>query len=217
MDILVFNLVREGYDTLSAGDGVTALRMALEDKPDLILLDVMLPEMDGFEVLRRVREQSQVPIIMVTAREEESDKVDALELGADDYITKPFSNRELIARVKANMRRTAVSGAEPPAVIDDGRLVISPEQSAVYKNGRLLDLSVHEYGILVYLAEAQGRVVSREELLERVWEYTYIGDTMMRTVDVAIRRLREKIEDDSSNPRYIITKRGVGYYYAENG
>lgn len=216
-DILVFNLEREGYEAISAGDGPAGLKMALESAPDLILLDVMLPEMDGFEVLRRVREQSQVPVIMLTAREEESDKVNGLELGADDYITKPFSMRELMARVKANMRRTVAAGAEVPAsaAAADGKLVISSEQSAVYKNGKPLDLSVREYDILVYLSGAPGRVVSREELMREVWGYGYISKDELRVVDVAIRRLREKVEDEPAHPKYIITKRGMGYYYPE--
>jgi len=150
-DILVFNLEREGYEAIAAGDGTAGLKSALEDEPDLILLDVMLPGMDGFEVLRRVREKSQVPVIMLTAQEEETDKVEALDMGADDYITKPFSMRELMARVKANMRRTVPPEAEPPAAAVEGRLMISPEQNTVYKNGRPLDLSVREYDILSFL------------------------------------------------------------------
>lgn len=212
-DILVFNLEREGYEAVSAGDGPTGLKMALGESPDLILLDVMLPEMDGFEVLRRVREQSQVPVIMLTAREEEADKVDALEMGADDYITKPFSMRELMARVKANMRRTVAAGTEAPAAAEEGKLVISSEQSAVYKNGKPLDLSLREFDILSYLAKTPGKVVTREELMQKVWGYEYYGD--LRAVDVAIRRLREKIEDEPAQPKYIITKRGMGYYYPE--
>ncbi|MCI8857295.1 MAG: response regulator transcription factor [Clostridiaceae bacterium] len=212
-DILVFNLEREGYEAIAAGDGPAGLKSALEDEPDLILLDVMLPGMDGFEVLRRVREKSQVPVIMLTAREEETDKVEALDMGADDYITKPFSMRELMARVKANMRRTVPPEAEPPAAAVEGRLMISPEQNTVYKNGRPLDLSVREYDILSFLSSTPGRVVTREELMEKVWGYEYYGD--LRAVDVAIRRLREKVEDEPAQPKYIITKRGMGYYYDE--
>ena len=212
-DILVFNLEREGYEAIAAGDGPAGLKSALEDEPDLILLDVMLPGMDGFEVLRRVREKSQVPVIMLTAREEETDKVEALDMGADDYITKPFSMRELMARVKANMRRTVPPEAEPPAAAVEGRLMISPEQNTVYKHGRPLDLSVREYDILSFLSSTPGRVVTREELMEKVWGYEYYGD--LRAVDVAIRRLREKVEDEPAQPKYIITKRGMGYYYDE--
>ena len=213
-DILVFNLQREGYDTLAAYDGAEGLRCALSESPDLILLDVMLPEMDGFEVCRRVREQSDVPIIMLTAREEEADKVMGLELGADDYITKPFSMRELMARVKANMRRTVPAELhEKPQPEDDG-LRISRSSGMVYKNGRALELSAREFDILCFLSASPGRVFSREELMEQVWGYDYYGD--LRAVDVAIRRLREKVEDEPASPKHIITKRGMGYYFAES-
>ena len=213
-DILVFNLRREGYDTLAAYDGTEGLRCALEEAPDLILLDVMLPGMDGFEVCRLVREQKDTPIIMLTAREEETDKVMGLELGADDYITKPFSMRELMARVKANMRRTlsAEEREHDPAPEGDG-LRISRDNGMVYKNGHPLELSAREFDILCFLSSAPGRVFSREELLEQVWGYEYYGD--LRAVDVAIRRLREKVEDEPASPRYIITKRGMGYYFAD--
>lgn len=212
--IIDFNLKRSGFDTLMAYDGPTGLKLALENAPDLILLDVMLPGMDGFEICRRVREKLQVPIIMLTAREEESDKILGLELGADDYVTKPFSNRELIARIKANMRR--FSAAEVPQEKTDAGvgLSISEEDTAVYKDGKPIDLSVREFDILSYLAAEPGRVVSREELMEKVWGFEYYGD--LRAVDVAIRRLREKIEDEPAQPKYIITKRGLGYYFAKN-
>ena len=212
-DILVFNLQREGYDTLVAYDGADGLRAALEQTPDLILLDVMLPSMDGFEVLGHIREKQDTPIIMLTAREEETDKVLGLELGADDYITKPFSMRELMARVKANMRRT-LSGEEreKPAVPSGGGLRISRDNGMVYKNGRALELSAREFDILCFLSAAPGRVFSREELMEQVWGYDYYGD--LRAVDVAIRRLREKVEDQPASPRYIMTKRGLGYYFS---
>ena len=213
-NIISFNLKRNGFDTLVAYDGPTGLKMALEQAPDLILLDVMLPGMDGFEICRRVRAQSQVPIIMLTAREEESDKILGLELGADDYVTKPFSNRELIARIRANMRR--VSAAAAPAAKAEGHTgrEISEEATAVYKAGKPIALSVREFDILSYLAAEPGRVVSREELMEKVWGFEYYGD--LRAVDVAIRRLREKIEDEPAQPKYIITKRGLGYYFAKN-
>ena len=215
-DILVFNLQREGYDTLVAYDGTEGLRCALEEAPGLILLDVMLPGMDGFEVLGHIREKHDTPIIMLTAREEETDKVLGLELGADDYITKPFSMRELMARVKANMRRT-LSGEEraKPAVPSGGGLRISRDNGMVYKNGRALELSAREFDILCYLSASPGHVFSREELMEHVWGYEYYGD--LRAVDVAIRRLREKVEDQPASPRYIMTKRGMGYYFASEG
>ena len=213
-DILVFNLQREGYDTLVAYDGADGLHAALEDAPDLILLDVMLPSMDGFAVLKHIREKQDTPIIMLTAREEETDKVLGLELGADDYITKPFSMRELMARVKANMRRT-LSGEEreKPAVPSGGGLRISRDNGMVYKNGRALELSAREFDILCFLSASPGRVFSREELMEHVWGYEYYGD--LRAVDVAIRRLREKVEDQPASPRYIMTKRGMGYYFSD--
>ena len=213
-DILVFNLQREGYDTLAAYDGAEGLRCALEEAPDLILLDVMLPEMDGFEVCRRVRAEKDTPIIMLTAREEETDKVMGLELGADDYITKPFSMRELMARGKANMRRTyAGEDREKAEAPSGGGLRVSKDNGMVYKNGHPLELSAREFDILCFLSAAPGRVFSREELMEQVWGYDYYGD--LRAVDVAIRRLREKIEDEPASPRYIITKRGMGYYFAD--
>lgn len=215
-DILVFNLEREGYATLAAYDGNDGLRLAQEGAPDLILLDVMLPGIDGFEVCKRVRADSDTPIIMLTAREEETDKVMGLELGADDYITKPFSMRELMARVKANMRRT-LSGEErekQPAQ-QGGGLRISQENGMVYKNSRALELSAREFDILCFLAQAPGKVFSREELMEKVWGYEYYGD--LRAVDVAIRRLREKVEDQPASPRYVMTKRGMGYYFADEG
>ena len=216
VDILAFNLSREGYDTMEAYDGVTGLQLALEHNPDLILLDLMLPGMNGFEVCRRIRETgSTTPVLMLTAREEEADKVMGLELGADDYITKPFSMRELLARVKTNIRRSnmapAVSAA-PVKMESDKRLVIDKGMSAVRKDGKTLDLSQREYDLICFLAAEPGKIFSREVLMERVWNYDgYVGD--VRAVDVAVRRLREKLEDDPANPVFIVTKRGMGYYF----
>lgn len=212
-DILVFNLRREGYETLVAYDGTEGLRLATETPPDLILLDVMLPGMDGFAVCKSVRAQADTPIIMLTAREEETDKVLGLELGADDYITKPFSMRELMARVKANMRRTLPAEERAQPAAQGGGLRIVRENGMVYKNGRALELSAREFDILCFLSKTPGKVYSREELMEKVWGYEYYGD--LRAVDVAIRRLREKVEDTPASPAHIITKRGMGYYYAE--
>lgn len=212
-DIVAFNLNREGFDTETAYDGNEGLKLALECAPDLILLDVMLPSLDGFEVCKQVRAQSDVPIIMLTAREEEADKVLGLELGADDYVTKPFSMRELIARVRANMRRTMpTQPTSSNTRILSGALSISEDKSEIYKNGKPLELSVREFDILTFLAAVPDKVFSREELMEKVWGYEYYGD--LRAVDVAIRRLREKIEDNPAQPQYIITKRGLGYYFA---
>lgn len=211
-DILVFNLQREGYQTLEANNGADGLKLALEKSPDLILLDVMLPQMDGFEVCKRVRMSSEVPILMLTAREEETDKILGLELGADDYITKPFSMRELMARVKANMRRSVSNDDEVKTTSSDS-LQIKASNGSIYKHGKQLDLSVREFELLTFLAATPGQVYSREQLMEKVWGYEYYGD--LRAVDVAIRRLREKIEDEAAQPRYIITKRGLGYYFSE--
>lgn len=216
VEILKFNLSKEGYSVLEAFDGAAGLEFALAKNPDLILLDVMLPKMDGFEVCRKIREKSSVPIIMLTAREEEVDKVLGLELGADDYMTKPFSVRELTARVKANLRRTSIDKAgsgvtESGNVILSGDLVINMERYEVKKRDKVLDITLREFELLKFLATQPEKIFTRESLLENVWGYEYYGD--VRTVDVTVRRLREKIEDDPGMPRYIITKRGVGYYF----
>ena len=218
VDILRFNLRKEGYDTLEAFDGVTGLRLALEESPDLILLDLMLPKMNGIEVCQRIREKSNVPIIMLTAKGEEFDKLLGLELGADDYITKPFSVRELMARVKAHIRRVALirqSAGNQEDRLDFGRLVIHKESAQATKDGERLELTQREFELLTYLASHAGRVFSRQELMERVWNYEgYVGD--VRGVDVAVRRLREKLEDDPAQPKYIITRRGAGYYFQKD-
>lgn len=216
IDILKFNLEKEGYSVFEAMDGATGLNYALSKNPDLVLLDVMLPQMDGFEVCRRIREKSMVPIIMLTAREEEVDKVLGLELGADDYMTKPFSIRELTARVKANLRRTAAENASAghntdASSISSGDLVINTERYEVKKRGEVIEITLREFELLKFLATQPQKIFTRENLLENVWGYEYYGD--VRTVDVTIRRLREKIEDDPGMPRYIVTKRGVGYYF----
>ncbi len=211
VDLLRFNLQKAGYKVLAAYDGKSALEMAKTKKPDLILLDVMLPKMDGFEVCRKIRETDSVPILMLTAREEEIDKVFGLESGADDYITKPFSVRELMARIKANLRRQTgeVSGEEGIISIDS--IEINSSLYEVKKDGKPIELTLREYELLKYLASQPGRIFSREQLLNKVWDYEYVGD--VRTVDVTVRRLREKIEDDPASPTRIMTKRGVGYFY----
>lgn len=213
-DIIQFNLTKEGFEVETAYDGKDGLEKALNGKPDLILLDLMLPLMDGFQVCKRVREVSNVPILMLTAKEEEVDKVLGLELGADDYITKPFGMRELIARIKANIRRVDLMSSmqsAPSNVKEFGNLTIDLNRYEIRKNGQVLELTLREFELLKYLAERENRVLSREQLLEEVWGYEYYGD--IRTVDVTVRRLREKLEDDSSNPQYIMTKRGIGYYF----
>ncbi|MBR5218120.1 MAG: response regulator transcription factor [Clostridia bacterium] len=211
VDILRFNLEKEGYKVIEALDGAEGLNLALTKEPDLILLDVMLPRMDGFEVCRKVREKSGVPILMLTAREEEVDKVLGLEMGADDYITKPFGIRELLARVKANLRRTAAAEENVDSeIIRIGDLAINQSRYEVEKRGEVIDLTLREFELIKFLAQQRGKIFSRESLLEKVWGYEYYGD--VRTVDVTVRRLREKIEDDPGNPVYVLTKRGVGYY-----
>lgn len=213
-DILKFNLLKEGFKVITAFDGEEALKMVSAEQPDLILLDVMLPKMDGFQVCRKVREKFSIPIIMLTAKEEEVDKVLGLELGADDYITKPFGMRELIARVKANLRRVTIDAEVPEKgsrIIASGDLEIDLDRYEVKKRNEVIELTLREFELLKYLASQENQVFTREQLLKDVWGYEYFGD--IRTVDVTVRRLREKVEDDSSNARYIITKRGVGYYF----
>lgn len=222
VDILSFNLGKEGYDTLEAYDGQTGLALALAENPALILLDLMLPRMNGFDVCRAVREANRsTPIIMLTAREEETDKVLGLELGADDYITKPFSMRELLARVKANIRRTDMLAEQPAGSaesreqrLERGRVTVDLGLMTAFKDGKTLDLTQREFELLKFLAGHPERVFSREALMEHVWNYEgYVGD--VRAVDVAVRRLREKIEDDPANPAFILTRRGLGYLFHE--
>lgn len=213
VDILTANLERNGYEVIAAYDGHQALQLALNENPDLILLDCMLPGMDGFDVCRKVRLHSSVPIIMLTAKSEEIDKVLGLELGADDYITKPFSVREVMARVKAQIRR--INYVETDHSDDHqlvfGDLVIDQEAYEVTRGGETLPLTLREFELLRFLARYAGQVFSRETLLEKVWGYEYYGD--VRTVDVTVRRTREKVEPDQNNYRYLLTKRGVGYYF----
>lgn len=217
-DIIKFNLNKEGYETITAFDGREALKKFEEESPDLIILDLMLPELDGLEVAKAVRKTSHIPIIMLSAKDSEFDKVIGLEIGADDYVTKPFSNRELLARVKAHLRRTeniesavaeenaSTTGSE----IVIGDLEILPDAFVAQKRGEDIELTHREFELLHHLATHMGQVMTREYLLETVWGYDYFGD--VRTVDVTIRRLREKIEDTPSRPEYILTRRGVGYY-----
>ncbi|HSU79158.1 MAG TPA: response regulator YycF [Candidatus Angelobacter sp.] len=212
-DILEFNLRKEGYEVVCAYDGEEALQKVEEEHPDMVLLDVMLPLRDGMEVCREIRKKYDMPIIMLTAKDTEIDKVLGLEMGADDYVTKPFSNRELIARVKANLRRhsqEATKEEEPSNELVIGSLVIHPEAYKVTKRGTEIELTHREFELIHYLAKHLGQVMTREHLLQTVWGYDYFGD--VRTVDVTVRRLREKVEDNPSRPAWIVTRRGVGYY-----
>ena len=212
-DILKFNLEKEGYEVIVAYDGDDAIELAEKEDPDLILLDIMLPGKDGNEVCREVRKTKTMPIIMLTAKDDEIDKVLGLELGADDYVTKPFSNRELIARVKANLRRQQHVGEEPEDEKKDiqiSNITIHPDAYSVSRDGEHIDLTHREFELFYYLARHLGQVRTREDLLETVWGYDYFGD--VRTIDVTVRRLREKIEADPSAPQFIVTRRGVGYY-----
>lgn len=214
VEILKLNLQKENYEVYEAYDGEEALLKAKTIQPDLILLDVMLPKIDGFTVCRKIRETSTVPILMLTAREEEVDKVLGLELGADDYITKPFSIRELMARIKANMRRVSPElpeVQEEKDTLEIGDFLLDFNRYELYKKGKLIDLTVREFDLIKYLASQPNRIFSRQKLLESVWDYEYYGD--VRTVDVTVRRVREKLEDDPSQPVNIMTKRGVGYYF----
>ncbi|MCG8542120.1 MAG: response regulator YycF [Clostridia bacterium] len=211
-DIIKFNLVREGFQVDVAFDGEEALKKVYQFQPDLIVLDLMLPKLDGFQVCRKVRESFSMPILMLTAKEEEVDKVLGLELGADDYITKPFGMRELIARVKANLRRIDVDKKKSQGnSVMSGNLSIDLDKYEVKKGENILELTLREFELLRFLATQENQVFTREQLLKDVWGYEYYGD--IRTVDVTVRRLREKVEDDSSSPKYILTKRGVGYYF----
>ena len=215
VDILTFNLVREGYRVVSALDGEAGVEAANKENLDLILLDLMLPKMDGFEVCKYIRRTSATPVIMLTAREEEVDKILGLELGADDYMTKPFSMRELLARVKANIRRRELD-IVPGEKVDEknlafGDLAIDLNTLSVTKNGKFVELTPREFELIRFLAQNPNQVFSREELMEKVWNFEYYGD--LRTVDVTVRRLREKIETNPAEPEYILTRRGAGYMF----
>ena len=224
INLLTHNLTKEGYNVIEANDGLEAISKAQEQKPDLILLDIMIPKLDGLSVCKRIKNTMNVPILMVTAKDEELDKIVGLELGADDYITKPFSVRELLARVKANLRKSDVltninseantnpSETKRTNIIKVGVLTLDIDRFEVMVNDKVVDLTLREFEVLKFLASEPGQVVTRETLLEKVWGYEYYGD--IRTVDVTVRRIREKIEKDTSTPKILITKRGVGYYIA---
>ena len=218
LDVLKYNLLKEGYRVVTAIDGVQALEVAQSEKPDLIVLDIMLPKLDGFEVCRILRKDMTVPILMLTAKTEEIDKVVGLELGADDYLTKPFSIRELLARIRAMLRRVEMMRQETlhseeaaPPTIKVGELEIDFARYQVSRGESILELSPKEFELLAFLVRNRGQVFSRDHLLEKVWGYDYAGDT--RTVDVHIRWLRQKIEDNPSHPVHLLTVRGVGYKF----
>ena len=215
VDIIKFNLKKEGYDVVTAADGQEAILKAYTENPDLILLDIMMPNVDGYEACRKIREKYDTPIIMLTARAEEVDKLLGFELGADDYVTKPFGVRELMARVKANLRKKAAAPKtgerQGENILSFNGLTIDVDLYEVKKDGETVSLTIREYELLKFLATQKNQVFSRELPLEKVWGYEYYGD--VRTVDVTVRRLREKVEADPSSPKYIMTKRGVGYYF----
>ncbi|MDR3120677.1 MAG: response regulator transcription factor [Clostridiales bacterium] len=215
VDIVKYNLKKEGFETIEAYDGEVAVHIALTQKPDLILLDVMLPEKDGFSVCREIRQTMSVPILMLTAKADEVDRILGLELGADDYILKPFSNRELVARVKANLRRTVIdenpNGKDGVGTFESNGLTIDYGRFEIRRDGKIVELTRREFELVKFLANHQGQIFSREALLEKVWGFEFFGD--VRTVDVTVRRIREKLERDPSNCEYIMTKRGVGYYF----
>lgn len=227
MELLVFNLQKEGYNTLEAYDGVTAVEMAMNEKPDLILLDVMIPKLDGISVCKKIRYAlniSNIPILMISAKDTESDKIVGLEMGADDYITKPFQIREVMARIKANLRKAELNANmdsmnsqkndDKDDIIKVGDLTLDLKKIEARVKGEVINLTKKEFDVLKYLASQPGQVVTREMLLREVWEYEeYVG--AIRTIDVTMNRIRDKIEKDKANPKILITKRGVGYYVTD--
>ena len=220
IEALTISLEREGFGVIAAADGPAALKAISEKDPDLILLDVMLPGMSGIDVCRKIRKSSSVPVIMVTAKGEEIDAVVGLEVGADDYITKPYRLRELIARIRAILRRSEHSPKEDetisnPEVLVEGAVRLDLERHELSVDGELVSLALREFDLLSYLMENSGRVVTRESLMQNVWGWDYIGDT--KTIDVHVKRLRSKIESDPSAPLRISTIRGVGYRYERSG
>jgi len=219
-ETLAYNLKKQGYEVQVAGDGPSALEFARTLKPDLILLDIMLPGMDGFEVCRRLRTEMSTPVLMLTARDDEIDRVVGLEVGADDYLTKPFSMRELIARVKAMMRRARIirdeinalqSGSDQKLVLEFDEIKIDLGRRELRVENIVINLKPKEFELLLYLIKHKNQVLSRDQILESVWGWEYIGDS--RTVDVHVRWLREKIEVEPSKPKRIITARGAGYRF----
>lgn len=213
-DMIKYNLEKEGYEVYTAYDGQEGLELIESQELDLLLLDIMLPNVDGLDICKRVRQKMETPIMIISAKADEFDKVLALELGADDYVTKPFSMREVMARVKARLRRNVPeTGTKEEAgnKLKEGNLEMDLKKYEVSKDGRTVELTLREFELLKFLWQSKGQVFTREDLLTKVWGYEYYGD--VRTVDVTIRRLREKIEDDASKASFVLTKRGVGYYF----
>ena len=226
VDLLVHNLKKEGYDTIEANDGQTAIEIALEKRPNLILLDVMLPRVDGLSVCKKIKNAYNVPILMISAKDDELDKIVGLELGADDYITKPFQIREVMARIKANLRKSEITIAannelnqvksqnDTDDIIKVGDLTLDIKRVEAKVKDEVINLTKKEFDVLRYLATQPGKVVTREMLLRDVWEYEeFVG--AIRTIDVTMNRIRDKIEKDKSNPKILITKRGSGYYVTD--
>lgn len=206
---LVYILEREGFEVVEAADGSAALEQWRTTAPDLIVLDLMLPGIGGIDVCREIRTTSSVPIIMVTAKDSEVDKVVGLEIGADDYVVKPYSTRELLARIKAVLRRGSPVGGDDPDVITVGPIVVDIARRVVTVSGTTVALPRKEYELLEYLADNAGRVLTRDQLIDRVWGSNYYGDT--KTLDVHVKRLRSKVEPDPANPAHLVTVRGIGY------
>lgn len=216
-DMIKYNLEKEGYEVFTAYDGKEGLELVEKEVLDLLLLDIMLPHVDGLDICKKVRQKMDTPIMIISAKADEFDKVLALELGADDYVTKPFSMREVMARVKARLRRktSEENNASKEEDLEDklveGTLKMDLKKYEVTKDGKPIELTLREFELLKFLWQDKGNVFTREDLLTKVWGYEYYGD--VRTVDVTIRRLREKIEDDASKANFVLTKRGVGYYF----
>jgi two-component system response regulator RegX3 len=209
-----YNLEREGFRVAVAADGRAGLERFRADHPSLVVLDLMLPEMSGLDLCKLIRDQSQVPIIMLTAKDAEADKVAGLELGADDYVTKPFSMRELVSRVRAQLRRAGMAGSVTGnEVLSGGPVVLDPERHEVRVRGDLVSLPPKEFSLLHLLLARKGRLVTRHFMLEEIWGPDYFGDT--KTLDVHVKRVREKIEEEPRNPKFIVTVRGLGYKFVE--
>ena len=206
-----FNLQNEGYEVITGSDGLEAVRLVQEQSPDLVVLDVMMPNMDGMTACSKIRESSDVPIILLTAKTDDMDKLMGFDCGADDYLTKPFNILELKARIKALLRRNAPPAEPTPTLLTIGAITLDLDARNAYTSGKLVELTAKEFDVVEFLMRNPNRVYSREALLDTIWAYEYRSD--IRTVDVHIRRLREKLEENPAEPKYILTKWGVGYYF----